>query len=427
MRSQIRLTIGAAMVGLLLFLPGDDLSAGRGGGGRGGGGGGFGGGRPAGFGGGYGRPMPMPSPRPMPPAGRPNPGPGRPNTGPNYGGGPNRNFNQPTWGINIGSPEGGAISGGSPSTLPSPGTGAGPGSGSVLGGGGNRGSIGEGRPSTGPARPAGGAGVARPGTGAGVRPGTGAGSGRTGIANGAIDGGLGNASRSVAASARNRTVSVSQNTLFRQGSSIRKNFNHWDCFHGRWWDRFPGCWRNRGWLAAGVVWALPGWDVCYPYVGYPEDPIYYDYGTNVVYQDDGVYVNGEQTATAAEYADQAQQYADTGRDAMVSQEGDWLPLGVFAMAQEGGSVSNNLFQFAVNKEGILRGNYYNGLADTAEPLYGSVDKKTQRAAWTVGDKKNVVYETSLANLTKNETTMLVHTGKDKTQQWTLVRMEQPKD
>jgi hypothetical protein len=269
--------------------------------------------------------------------------------------------------------------------------------------------------------------VARPGTGAGVRPGTGAVAGRPGIASGAIDGGLGNASRNVAAGTRHSTMNISQNTLFRQGTSIRRNFGHWDCFHDRWWNRYPGCWRCPWWTTAGVVWALPAWDVVYPYVGYPEEPIYYDYGTNVVYQDDSVYVNGEQTATAAEYSDQAQQYADTGRDAKVSEEGEWLPLGVFAMAQEGGTVSNNVFQIAVNKEGILRGNYYNGLNDTAVPLYGSVEKKTQRAAWTVGDKKNVVYETSFANLTKNETTMLVHFGKDKTQQWSLVRMDQPKE
>ena len=47
----------------------------------------------------------------------------------------------------------------------------------------------------------------------------------------------------------------------------------------------------------------------------------------------------------------------------------------------------------------------------------SVDKKTQRAAWTVGDRKEPIYETGFANLTRSETTMLVHFGKDRTQQW----------
>jgi hypothetical protein len=54
-----------------------------------------------------------------------------------------------------------------------------------------------------------------------------------------------------------------------------------------------------------------------------------------------------------------------------------------------------------------------------------VDKKTQRAAWTVGDRKEPIFEAGIANLTKPETTMLVHFGKKRTQQWTLIRIEQP--
>ena len=61
------------------------------------------------------------------------------------------------------------------------------------------------------------------------------------------------------------------------------------------------------------------------------------------------------------------------------------------------------------------------------PVYGSVDRKTQRAAWTVGDRKDTVYETGIGNLTEAETSMLVHFGKDRTQQWTLVRLEKPQD
>ena len=80
---------------------------------------------------------------------------------------------------------------------------------------------------------------------------------------------------------------------------------------------------------------------------------------------------------------------------------------------------------AVNKSGVIRGNYYNALSDTTVPVSGSVDQKTRRAAWTVGDRKQPVFEAGLANLTKSQTTMLVHFGEDRTQQWTLVRIEQP--
>ena len=37
-----------------------------------------------------------------------------------------------------------------------------------------------------------------------------------------------------------------------------------------------------------------------------------------------------------------------------------------------------------------------------------------------------MYETGVGNLAEPETTMLVHFGKERTQQWTLVRLEPPK-
>jgi len=36
----------------------------------------------------------------------------------------------------------------------------------------------------------------------------------------------------------------------------------------------------------------------------PAYPTYYDYGSNVVYQDDGVYMDGTMVATAPQYAEQ---------------------------------------------------------------------------------------------------------------------------
>jgi hypothetical protein len=53
-----------------------------------------------------------------------------------------------------------------------------------------------------------------------------------------------------------------------------------------------------------------------------------------------------------------------------------------------------------------------------------VDKKAQRAAWTIGDKKDDVMETGLYNLTKDEVPAVLHYGKDRTEQWLLVRVKQ---
>jgi hypothetical protein len=163
------------------------------------------------------------------------------------------------------------------------------------------------------------------------------------------------------------------------------------------------------------------------FCGYPSAPVYYDYGSNVVYQDNRVYINGEDTASAADYAQQATDLATAGKAAKPAEKEEWQSLGVFALVQGDEKTSYNIFQLAVDKKGVLRGNYYNALTDATEPVYGSVDKKTQRAAWSVGDKKEPVYEAGIANLTREETPVLVHFGKDKSQQMTLVRMEDKKD
>jgi hypothetical protein len=67
------------------------------------------------------------------------------------------------------------------------------------------------------------------------------------------------------------------------------------------------------------------------------------------------------------------------------------------------------------------------VADNTLPVYGSVDPKTQRAAWSIGEKKDIVFETGLNNLTQEQTTLLVHYGKERTEQMVLVRLEEPRE
>jgi hypothetical protein len=101
------------------------------------------------------------------------------------------------------------------------------------------------------------------------------------------------------------------------------------------------------------------------------------------------------------------------------------PLGVFGLVQGEEQVAEYIFQLAINREGVVRGNYYDALADNNLKVYGSLDKKTQRVAWSVGEKKEVVFEAGLNNLTQLRTTILVHYGKERTLQMMLVRIEQP--
>jgi uncharacterized protein (TIGR03000 family) len=97
---------------------------------------------------------------------------------------------------------------------------------------------------------------------------------------------------------------------------------------------------------------------------------------------------------------------------------------VFALVQGEQSDASAVFQLAVNKAGTIGGNYFNVLTNTNLPVRGAVDPKTQRACWTVGDQKDTVYDTGIYNLTKEESPLLIHFGKDRTQQWLLVRVEE---
>ncbi len=58
-------------------------------------------------------------------------------------------------------------------------------------------------------------------------------------------------------------------------------------------------------------------------------------------------------------------------------------------------------------------------------MSGAVDKATQRAAWTIGNDQAPVYEVGLANLTKDQTPILVHTVDGQTRQVSLIRLPQP--
>jgi hypothetical protein len=145
----------------------------------------------------------------------------------------------------------------------------------------------------------------------------------------------------------------------------------------------------------------------------------------VVYQEDAVFINGEQAATAEQYARQATEFSNAGRVAKPPEDEEWQALGVFALVRGEEQTSDKMFQLAVNKNGVIRGNYYDAFADNTLPVQGSVDKKTQRAAWSVGAKQDVVFEAGIANLTRDETSILVRYSKDNTQQLTLVRVEQP--
>ncbi len=270
-------------------------------------------------------------------------------------------------------------------------------------------------------------GIVRGGTvGAATGPrGTVVGGSRAGVASGAY-GGLSAYSARGGVAVGHRTNYIGAATLHSRAVAVRTGFGNYNCFSAGWYRAHPVAWRPAAWTAA-AFWTGVGWGRLSVFCGYPVQPIIYDYGTTIVYNGDNVYYDGEPIATAADYTQQAMDIAAKGTDATPSDKDDWQSLGVWGMVQGDEKDANNIFQLAINKDGIIRGNYYNALTDTTTPVSGSVDSKTQRAAWIVGDQKDVVYETGIGNLSENETSLLVHFGKDRTQQWMLVRLEKPED
>jgi hypothetical protein len=202
---------------------------------------------------------------------------------------------------------------------------------------------------------------------------------------------------------------------------VRNNFNHWDCYGRGWYTNHPGSWYAAGW-AAGAAWNTATWASLGDWWGYAAEPIYYDYGTNVTYQDNSVYMNGQDLGSSEDYYNQATELAQQGTEADAPADGDWLPLGVFALSKDAKATSDVVIQLAVNKEGIIRGNYTDTVTNKTQTIAGSVDKQTQRVAFQVGDNKTAIIETGLYNLTKSEAPVLVHLDKDRTEQWLLVRM-----
>ena len=105
----------------------------------------------------------------------------------------------------------------------------------------------------------------------------------------------------------------------------------------------------------------------------------------------------------------------------------WQPLGVFSLVEPGQSQSTTLFQMAINKDGIVRGNYMNQITNEKAPVQGALDKNTQRISWTVGSNPETVFSSSLSDLVKDKCKVLVQFGPQNSQEMAFKRMPKPKE
>jgi hypothetical protein len=198
-----------------------------------------------------------------------------------------------------------------------------------------------------------------------------------------------------------------------------------DWFLDDWWNdnqiNYPyykgfNYWADAAWPAM-TDWVDSDWS----------QPIYYNYGSNVYYEDGSVYYGDQAVATAEEYARQAEAIASNVPAAKPAEK-DWMPLGVFAMTADGkptGAEPTMYLQLAVSKQGVINGTFQNTATNTVQAVEGMVDKQTQRAAWTAAGKSRPLMETGIVNLTQETTPALIHFPDGTTQQWLLVRLDEP--
>lgn len=152
----------------------------------------------------------------------------------------------------------------------------------------------------------------------------------------------------------------------------------------------------------------------------------YNYGGNVYYENSTVYYEGQPVATADEYAQQAMTIAESAPEPAATAE--WMSLGVFALTQDGessGPAPTQFLQLAISKDGAVAGTFNNSTTDKSQEVEGAVDKESQRVAWVAAGKQWPVMEAGISGLTEDQTPVLVHFENGETQQWLMVRLEEP--
>ncbi|HMF19778.1 MAG TPA: hypothetical protein VKE98_21415 [Gemmataceae bacterium] len=195
-------------------------------------------------------------------------------------------------------------------------------------------------------------------------------------------------------------------------------------FTPAWWRdhpyRFGPYWHYRWHVHPWYYWWRPAtWALFTSWIAADwGQPIFLDYGTNVVIQDGIVYVNGVPVASVADYAAQAIDLA-TVTPPPQGTDLDWLPMGTFALSSsQQDTEPNQILQLVISKEGLISGTSFNPETNEAGPVEGRVDPATQRVAIRLDNNTVGIY-----NLTTESTPVLIHFGIEQTQTWFLVRLQ----
>jgi hypothetical protein len=218
-----------------------------------------------------------------------------------------------------------------------------------------------------------------------------------------------------------------------------------DVFDDHWWGAagWGGAWVGHYPANPWWWWAPATIGAAAAFVdGITPDPVYIDYGMNVIYEGETVYVDN-QPVPAAQYTQPmidlavnveqpppptpptGQAGASPAAQPAAAPAEEWMPLGVFALAQEERGDPIMFFQISVNRAGIISGAYDSTITADQRPIAGQIDKASQRVAWRIGENTETIFVTSLGNLMLDVAPVAIHFGNTRTQTWLLVRMPAP--
>lgn len=194
-------------------------------------------------------------------------------------------------------------------------------------------------------------------------------------------------------------------------------------YHPNYYNGNANLWAAAGWATAAGWMGLNTLDGGYP-------AYYYDNNDELIYlspQDATTYSSPPQQYSQPYQNSQTYQSYSQPSTQSTTVQGDWLPLGVFAIGADAdqAAYSNMVIQLSLNKDGKIAGTYYNSATDQTYPIEGSVDKTSQQAVWQLSDKpESPVATTGLYNLTQDMADIRVYFPDGSEQQRVLVRLNQ---
>jgi hypothetical protein len=103
--------------------------------------------------------------------------------------------------------------------------------------------------------------------------------------------------------------------------------------------------------------------------------------------------------------------------------GQWLTLGAYTLRTSDGDQGTRILELAVDKQGRVRGSYFDMITNATQNVFGMIDQNTQQARWSLETNRQLTFVTTLDQLTQPQGVVNVKLPGGRVQQWQLVRME----